>query len=369
MRREPRPRLEPKEQMLASMSGATITALTMTPFDVIKVRLQSGRLANGAKPRVIPFCNGLMDHMLCCQDPKGKKAIHCSRASAECLLRLGTTPRLSGPNSFKECAHSSDPYRPATSKPWYLRAISCPVGESNPFRLMAHLARTEGIGSLWSGLPATMIMAFPATILYFTSYEQFRDIFESLLPETSQKVAPFIGGAAARTLTTLIVSPMEMIRTRMQVDGLSWGATTSLFQQTFRAQGWRTLGIGFSATLLRDVPFSALYFGIYETLKKQLPIESFHTKNIACASCAAAIAGILTLPFDVMKTRQQTMLGSDMSRSPSISSIARLIREESGTRGFFRGFSPRLMKVVPACAIMMGSYEASKRYFSSAKYS
>ncbi len=36
MRREPRPRLEPKEQMLASMSGATITALTMTPFDVIK---------------------------------------------------------------------------------------------------------------------------------------------------------------------------------------------------------------------------------------------------------------------------------------------------------------------------------------------
>lgn len=229
---------------------------------------------------------------------------------------------------------------------------------------MAHLARTEGIGSLWSGLPATMIMAFPATILYFTSYEQFRDIFESLLPETSQKVAPFIGGAAARTLTTLIVSPMEMIRTRMQVDGLSWGATTSLFQQTFRAQGWRTLGIGFSATLLRDVPFSALYFGIYETLKKQLPIESFHTKNIACASCAAAIAGILTLPFDVIKTRQQTMLGSDMSRSPSISSIARLIREESGTRGFFRGFSPRLMKVVPACAIMMGSYEASKRYFS-----
>ena len=177
---------------------------------------------------------------------------------------------------------------------------------------MAHLARTEGVASLWSGLPATMVMAFPATILYFTSYEQFRDIFESLLPENSQKVAPFIGGAAARTLTTLVgktlndlcesssngfssVSPMEMIRTRMQVDGLSWSATTSLFQQTFRAQGWRTLSIGFSATLLRDVPFSALYFGIYETLKKRLPIESFHAKNITCASCAAAIAGILTL--------------------------------------------------------------------------
>ena len=73
---------------------------------------------------------------------------------------------------------------------------------------MAHLARTEGISSLWSGLPATMVMAFPATILYFTSYEQFRDIFESVLPESSQKVAPFIGGAAARTLTTLVGKPL-----------------------------------------------------------------------------------------------------------------------------------------------------------------
>ena len=92
----------------------------------------------------------------------------------------------------------------------YLRAISCPVGESNPFRLMAHLARTEGVGSLWSGLPATMVMAFPATILYFTSYEQFRDIFENLLPENSQKVAPFIGGAAARTLTTLVGKTLDV---------------------------------------------------------------------------------------------------------------------------------------------------------------
>ena len=46
MRREPRPRLEPKEQMLASMSGATITALTMTPFDVIKGKLNFSSLTN-----------------------------------------------------------------------------------------------------------------------------------------------------------------------------------------------------------------------------------------------------------------------------------------------------------------------------------
>jgi len=161
MRREPRPRLEPKEQMLASMSGATITALTMTPFDVIKVRLQSGRLKNGAKPRVIPFCNGLMDHMLCCQDPKGKKAIHCSRASAECLLRLGTTPRLSGPNSFKECAHSSDPYRPATSKPWWVSFLECQ-------RLFGYFSFAHGRpfdGLIWEN--ASVLLADPHFPCFF----------------------------------------------------------------------------------------------------------------------------------------------------------------------------------------------------------
>ncbi|KAG7263786.1 hypothetical protein CRUP_009970, partial [Coryphaenoides rupestris] len=37
------------------------------------------------------------------------------------------------------------------------------------------ITRHEGARSLWSGLPPTLVMAVPATVIYFTCYDQLRD--------------------------------------------------------------------------------------------------------------------------------------------------------------------------------------------------
>ena len=36
---------------------------------------------------------------------------------------------------------------------------------------------------------------------------------------------------------------------------------------------------------------------------------------------------------------------------------------EHGYGGLYAGLAPRLAKIAPACAIMIGSYEACKEYF------
>lgn len=36
------------------------------------------------------------------------------------------------------------------------------------------ISKNEGILSLWSGLSPTLVLAVPATIVYFVSYEQLR---------------------------------------------------------------------------------------------------------------------------------------------------------------------------------------------------
>lgn len=66
---------------------------------------------------------------------------------------------------------------------------------------------------------------------------------------------------------------------------------------------------GLSSTLLRDVPFSCLYWACYESLKKAF-VSSESGPPLKFCLCAGAVGGavaaVITLPFDVVKTHRYT---------------------------------------------------------------
>lgn len=47
--------------------------------------------------------------------------------------------------------------------------------------------------------------------------------------------------------------------------------------------------------------------------------------------------------------------------------ILKSIMVRDGAAGFFRGVVPRAVKVAPACAIMISSYEMGKHFFANRK--
>lgn len=82
------------------------------------------------------------------------------------------------------------------------------------------------------------------------------------------------------------------------------------------------------------------------------------------------IAAFLTTPFDVVKTHKQIELGekmiyTDRPNAPSdrvLPTMKRIYRT-SGVKGLYAGVLPRLLKVAPACAIMIASFEYGKAFF------
>lgn len=86
-------------------------------------------------------------------------------------------------------------------------------------------------------------------------------------------------------------------------------------------------------------------------------------------SIAGTIASTITLPMDVIKTRRQIELGeaeifkTKPGKAPSTLSIAKEIFRSQGVPGLFSGLTPRILKIAPACAIMLSSYEYCKRQF------
>lgn len=211
-------------------------------------------------------------------------------------------------------------------------------------------------------------MAIPQTAMYFTAYDQLSAFLKRKYANYSytNMWVPLFAGGIARTFAATLISPLEMIRTKMQSTRLSYLEVGSAVKHLVKTEGTLSLWKGLVPTLLRDVPFSSIYWLNYETCKlyfKQ-PQPSLSISFLSGA-ISGSIAAVITLPFDVVKTHRQIELGDSTTKSMSRNTlgIMKHIHREQGLKGLFVGIVPRLGRVAPACAIMISSYEKGKSFF------
>ncbi|PNF33718.1 Solute carrier family 25 member 40 [Cryptotermes secundus] len=172
------------------------------------------------------------------------------------------------------------------------------------------IARNEGPLSLWSGLSPTIVLAVPATVVYFVTYENLRLLIKDRHGGVQPHWGPLMAGATARFWAVTLVSPLELIRTKMQSKKVSYQEMRQALKSLLQYHGIRGLFKGLGSTLLRDVPFSGIYWFHYEKIKGILSpgVPSFGVSFVAGAA-AGSIASVATNPFDVVKTHQQIELG------------------------------------------------------------
>lgn len=328
-------------KVVAAASGATLTALTMTPFDVVKTRLQT-------QPPAPP--SPLFTHpptpTKCCQ-PSGGPCVRQMSTYARpllenevvCLWDHGTmrAERVTG-------------FGDALVKVW----------------------RVEGIRGLWKGVGTSLAISVPSATLYMVTYDYlFRDFYPSLA-FVPASISPMLAGITARTLITSTISPLELLRTNLQSTPISANNPHTLssvltsVRNLVAVRGLSSLWRGLGPTLWRDVPFSGIYWASYERLKAQLNERGIFGVKVSFASGVAAgtTAAILTSPFDVLKTRRQALLMSSAIATPhgaqppsaTFSLLGQIVRTE-GVSALYAGLAPRMAKIAPACGIMIACYE------------
>lgn len=327
---DPKYRITPAQQAAASCTGALLTSLIMTPLDVVKIRMQAQQKAQST---CFLYCNGLMDHICGC-DPRNT---------------------------------------------WYKR----PIKFNGTLDAFIQIGRNEGMGSLWSGLSPTLVLSIPATICYFVTYEQLRLKLKSWYNKSkaSSEITkqpfwiPLVSGASARVVSVTLVNPLELIRTKMQSQKLSYLEMGEALKNLIRTDGAIGLWRGIFPTLLRDVPFSAIYWMSYESIKTFLKCDHpTFWQSFMAGAISGSIAATITVPFDVVKTHQQIEFGSELFNEDgkrlkprTTTMIFRDIYAQYGLRGLYTGLTPRLIKVAPACAIMISSFEYGKVFFNREK--
>ncbi|KAL1853313.1 Carrier protein, mitochondrial [Paecilomyces lecythidis] len=377
------------QRMISATWGSLLTSLLVTPLDVVRVRLQSQ--PNQARGFAAHSTNafkelpGDLGVTACCRE-----VFWVGDTAQMCMVGPGGGTIGGSPAIIHECAVEETQRRTFTST----------------FDGLRKIARNEGIFTLWRGLSPTLVMAIPANVIYFTGYDWLRSDPRSPIPRFfGDAWAPLVAGSAARIAAASVISPIEMFKTRLQATSGTganhFSATLKGLHQMTQVTGYGSLWRGLTLTLWRDVPFSGLYWWGYEEARKSLAIMrtkaqsspddlsykdmQLHESNtstfvdsfIAGAS-SGAFASLVTTPFDVGKTRQQIFRhsGNEIPMSAASQTTAKAvvhpeqlpmpkfllhIFREEGLSGLFRGWAARCLKVAPACAIMISSYEVGKK--------
>ena len=146
---------------------------------------------------------------------------------------------------------------------------------------------------------------------------------------------------------SVVYVPSEVLKTRLQLQGrfnnphfnsgYNYRSTLHATRTIIKEEGFAALFYGYRATLFRDLPFSALQFAFYEQ-EQQWAKQYAGQKDIGLgleiltATTAGGLAGVLTCPLDVVKTRIQTQLNpSDDAPKANASKPGSPIRQSIGS--------------------------------------
>ncbi|KAL1961154.1 hypothetical protein VTO42DRAFT_3099 [Malbranchea cinnamomea] len=238
------------------------------------------------------------------------------------------------------------------------------------------IVKRETVLGLYKGLGAVLSGIIPKMAIRFTSYGWYKQLLTDKETGTLTSSANMVAGLAAGvTEAVAVVTPMEVVKIRLQAQSHSLAdpldtpkyrnAAHALFT-VVKEEGVGALYRGVSLTALRQGTNQAANFTAYTELKRLLQeyqpqyttgeLPSYQTMVIGLIS--GAVGPFSNAPIDTIKTRlQKTPAEPGQSALSRITTIARDMFKQEGARAFYKGITPRVMRVAPGQAVTFTVYE------------
>ncbi|XP_062502694.1 mitochondrial basic amino acids transporter-like isoform X2 [Corticium candelabrum] len=174
-----------------------------------------------------------------------------------------------------------------------------------------------------------------------------------------------VAGASAGFLQSFILSPTDLVKTRLQMQGRGQKASKELYRspldciyKIYHREGIRR-GVfrGQGITLLREVPSFGIYFVWYDIMS-QFIANTFQPSNrfravsaIVSGGTTGMLCWLSTYPFDVVKSRiQADGIDGKHTRYNGIIDCFRKSYREEGLAVFGRGLLSCLIRAFPVNA-------------------
>jgi solute carrier family 25 carnitine/acylcarnitine transporter 20/29 len=213
------------------------------------------------------------------------------------------------------------------------------------------MIKDNGFRSFYQGVKSPLY----GSVLYNTNMFYSYSLFDRYINNKNNSIFynSFVSGALVGVTTTFIESPMDLAKTQMQINknlSLSRFIKDTTYKQYYR---------GFWPTMLRNIPASGLYFGVYNHMYNyyqsidQPLFGSFISGGLAGLCC-----WVSTYPLDNIKTRMQSDSLVECNRK--YKNMLDCIKK-TPLKQMWSGFIPCIIRAVPVNGFIFLGYEYSKK--------
>ncbi|KAI7871708.1 mitochondrial carrier domain-containing protein [Spinellus fusiger] len=229
--------------------------------------------------------------------------------------------------------------------------------------------------SLYRGLPVTLIFGVPALTVYLSCY----DYTKTWLANNTQNMPAdailnhMISGGTAEIVAGTLFTPMEVLKSRLQIEKhINRGTpAVDLAQSIMKREGISGLFRGYGIGLAVFMPYTMVYFSVYEKLKSKaaglLRLESQDVSlpfsaYLICSGLASTVGIVVSTPLDIIKTRWQISSAEEgvLFRKGPVTIARELWINEGGWRILFRSLGARITWGIPSTMISMSVFEKLK---------
>ncbi|KAH3676075.1 hypothetical protein WICMUC_002372 [Wickerhamomyces mucosus] len=202
----------------------------------------------------------------------------------------------------------------------------------------------------------------------------------------SQKISTaggFVAGALAACGAVTFTNPIELVKTRMQLQGELSKANEKIYKNPLQAlgkiysnEGIRGLQKGLVAAYVYQVCLNGCRLGLYEPSRNLLNqlffpnVEDYHKVqsipvNVAAGALSGIAGAILGSPLFLIKTRMQSyspIAIGDQTHYKSVADGLKQIYRQNGFLGLFKGVDAAIIRTGMGSSVQLPIYNATKSF-------
>ncbi|KAK7810602.1 hypothetical protein U0070_008223, partial [Myodes glareolus] len=252
------------------------------------------------------------------------------------------------------------------------------MGLVNEFKQMI---KEGGLFSLWRGNGVNVFKIAPETALKIGAYEQVRcpilppaGLPRDSLPCRDDKnegdaTEGVEHSSKSNQYAFIIFFPTQVIKTRLILGKTGeYSGIVDCFRKLLKTEGIQAFGKGYVPNLIGIIPYAGLDLAIFELLKNHW-LEHYAGNSVnpgiaivlGCSTLSHTCGQLASFPLNLLRTRMQAAI-VEKETIPMLQLIQEIYTKE-GKRGFFRGLTPNVIKLLPAVGIGCVAHELVKPLF------